>query len=359
MKRNDQVSTTKISRKKSLIETAPLVVPDKKLLRRRALVAILFAGGVLNQQVPASSRDKSESTDSVIQQASINQKSAPEDQAFDLLMLANTYLRGVSPIEAEANFKRSWTQPGRKWTNSRMQSYLVSWADELSSGGYFNAFGHFTKAACNLAAVSDGNREFADVAIRKAVEQLKQVGDKFAKLNMYLIAFELFQKCGDKDEARNCQAVLENAFKTCEANSHADEEEIKAASSVLNSMSNALIPVHIPDVKDDGNLGGRQAPIGHYTVHDFKESEKIRLRALALVDRFNSQNDLRRRLHRDLSLWYMQLGKTELAEKQKQVLFGLVGCEDDRILYPQSGSCGIAVWWEKDPVVAAYDCGMG
>jgi hypothetical protein len=334
-------------------------VPDKKISQRRALVAILFAGGILNQQVPASSRDKSESADSVIQQTSIDRESAPEDQAFDLLMLANRYLNGVSPIEAEVKFKRSWTQPGRNWTTSRMQARLVSWADELSSGGRFTMFGTFRTTACPSTAVSDGNREFANVAVRKAVEQLDQVDDKFAKLNMYLIAFQLSKKADDKDEAQNCKNVLEKAFKGCETNLHADEEQIRVASSVLNSMANTLIFVHIPDVKPDGILGGRQALIEHYADKDFKESEKIKLRALALVDRLDARNDLRRKSHRDLSLWYEQLGKKELAEREKQILFSLVGCQDDCILYPQRGGCDDLVWWHREPVKRNYDCGMG
>jgi hypothetical protein len=49
----------------------------------------------------------------------------------------------------------------------------------------------------------------------------------------------------------------------------------------------------------------------------------------------------------------------ELAEKEKQILFELVGLHDDTILFPRSVGCGHVVWWEKEPNIFAVECGMG
>jgi hypothetical protein len=55
----------------------------------------------------------------------------------------------------------------------------------------------------------------------------------------------------------------------------------------------------------------------------------------------------------------MQMGKPELAERQKQVLFELVGVNDDSILYPQSIMCGQVAWWHPEKVEVGGACGMG
>jgi hypothetical protein len=99
--------------------------------------------------------------------------------------------------------------------------------------------------------------------------------------------------------------------------------------------------------------------LASFAEKDLYESEKLKLRAAAMADRLNSKSDIRRKAHRDLSLWYSRIGKIEVAEREKQILFELVGCKKDSILYPQSGMCGHLVWWNPEPVSFAERCGMG
>jgi hypothetical protein len=124
-------------------------------------------------------------------------------------------------------------------------------------------------------------------------------------------------------------------------------------------MAYSLIPVNIPNLNPHDSIAGRQTPLEPFTEKDFKESEKLKLRAVAMADRLDSKNHLRRKAHRDLALWYMQLGKNQLAQKEKQTLFELVGCEDDSILYPQAAGCGHVVWWKKERNIVTMGCGMG
>ncbi|MFX8414279.1 hypothetical protein ABTL42_19300, partial [Acinetobacter baumannii] len=77
-----------------------------------------------------------------------------------------------------------------------------------------------------------------------------------------------------------------------------------------------------------------------FTNDQFLESEKLRLRGLALLDRLDAKNQTRWRGHRDMVIWYRLLGKFGLAEKEKLTLFQLVGIWDDEILYPRGGVCG-------------------
>ncbi|MFX5952806.1 hypothetical protein ABTE58_19195, partial [Acinetobacter baumannii] len=74
-----------------------------------------------------------------------------------------------------------------------------------------------------------------------------------------------------------------------------------------------------------------------------------------LLDRFPEHDDARRRVHRELALWYEATGKTEKSQREKQKLFALVGWEDDELLYPRSESCGHLVWWQKSEVSHGLD----
>jgi hypothetical protein len=337
-----------------------LLVPIRKPAGRKALLAIAFAGGMLNSQLPALSDSKSESTDSVIQQIANSTQITPEVRAYYLLRLASRYLAGDDRAVAEAQFKSVGSEPSRSWLfiNSRMDKTLASWADQISVGG--RSTNHLTKvkkeAEPGSQSIADENSVLADTAIQKALIQLDKASENFATLNMYFIASRLFQEMGNTDGVRKCNTVLKKAFQSCEGNSLIDEEQIKAAASVLNSMANGLIPVYIQDVP-----WGRQTQVKSFTEKDFKESEKLKLRAVAMVDRLDTKNHLRRKAHRDLALWYMQFDKMEMAEKEKQTLFKLVGFEDDSVLYPQQAECGQLIWWQKEhrQITGVVLCGMG
>jgi hypothetical protein len=205
------------------------------------------------------------------------------------------------------------------------------------------------------------NLVLANVSIQQALAMMDDIHAPFTKLNMYFIASRLFQKIGNVGEMEKCNGVLEKTFQSYEASSPVNEDEIKAASGVLNSMSYGLIPLRIPDRAPSPASSQTQTPtpITSFNDKDFQASEKLKLRAVAMADRLESSNHVRRKAHRDLSLWYKQLGKDKLADKEKQVLFELVGINDDSILYPYSPGCADLVWWKKDDKQFGYDCGMG
>ncbi|MEZ4535084.1 MAG: hypothetical protein R3D26_08795 [Cyanobacteriota/Melainabacteria group bacterium] len=81
--------------------------------------------------------------------------------------------------------------------------------------------------------------------------------------------------------------------------------------------------------------------------------------ALALADRLDTGSQLRRKAHRDMVLWYQELGKSYAARNEKEILFNLVGVHDDKIFYPQSSGCGNIIWWKAETIRAKMACGMG
>lgn len=347
-------------------------------MRSKALLAIAFAGGVLNSQLPAlsQSESKSESTDSEIQKIAKDRKLSPKYRALYLLQLANENLPDSTQADMEAQLSYFWFAGDRR---SRLNKNKV-WDEEDSFISRMMYPGRWISASdrsgSESSPITDEKLAFANRAVGEALLQLDKSTEKFATLNLYVIASRLFQKTGNRDGVQRCERILEDALQTCEQNKHINETQITEATSALKRMANSLIPVYIPfrdpktvyiTAREPKNDPAQRlvlervqpAEVKPFTQKDFLESEKLKLRAIAIVDRLPPENHLRRKAHRDLVLWYMQLGKNEMAEREKQLLFELVGIRDDSILYPQDGACGHIVWWQRGGTVTYMGCGMG
>jgi hypothetical protein len=340
-------------------------VPNRKSMRRKALLAIAFAGGLFNSQLPALPQTKVDSTASVIQKIGNDTELQlePEDRAYYLLLIARSYLAGDSRDAVEAQFRTVVNQSrtgyafrlGRsKWRDPM----LTDWSDRIALEEYsmHHGINGLTQDKSNAKPIDHENLLLADTAIKQALSQLEKASDKLARLNMYFIASRLFQKSADTAGTLKCDAVLEEAFRSCEESSPVDEKRISAAVSVLNSMAYGVIPIHIPDWK---NPLDRQTEAKPFSEVDFQTSDKLKRRAVAIADQLPPTAHVRRKAHRDLALWYLELGRNEMADKEKQILFKLVGTQDDSILYPQAQGCGQFMWWQTSKVRGVFGCGMG
>jgi len=338
----------------------------EKLPRRKALLAIAFAGGVLNSQLPVLSQPETPSvtTDSVVQGIENNSNMTAVIRAFYLLRFASLYLTNSNKSAVEAQFAPMAHDKSARWLFSnprRGDKLYTSWADQLSLEVHSIKQRNDANAKMESNSLSNGieNSELADRVIQKALSHLDKAPEKFAQLNLYYIASLLFEKTGNTAGTKKCKKVLEEAFKACEQNTVVDEDQIKGLSSILNSKANAFVQVQIPDLNPIDNRWNKQKPVKPFTEMEFQESERLKLRSISLVDKLAVTSHIRRKAHRDLALWYMQLGKTELAEKQKEVLYELVGTKDESILYPRSAGCGHLIWWETQKAGFMGACGMG
>lgn len=330
----------------------------------KAMLAIAFAGSMLTSQLPCVCKESSETTStttststssSVIESITKSVKARPEEKAYYLLQIASCYITGGDVNSLETHLK---AQLGQRNNNSLFHSLsrgeppLVSWANSVSLLSH-SASGTNPSVTGNRK-ISNEKRAVADKAIGAAIAQLGQGFDDAQALNLYLIASCLSRMTGNTQNEQKCIKALNEAIRACEASKTVDSVRIKVASSILNSMAYGLIPISIPDY---------QAPTpAQATVIDRKnidQSERLKLRAAALLDRLPTADHDRRKAHRDLSLWYLQFGKGEKARKEKQELFKLVGVKDDRILYAQHGSCGHPLWWSLEKVAGYAKCGMG
>jgi len=333
----------------------------RRVSQSKALLAILFAGSVLNSQLPAPAEDKGESKESVINRITNQTQLSPEGRAYYLLRIAEGYLQGDDRAAVENLYASLLNQPsalGIGRSSTKFYDCLPTWADRASLAERSTS-GSNTETKSGTRS-KPTNSALAASAIQAALKQLDMASDPFAKLNFYFIASILFKKTGNVDGIRKCNSYLAETFQSCESGTTTDERVIKAASSVLNSMAYGIVPIEIGYSPTNSKKPGKV-----FTEDDFNASEKLKLRALAIVDGLARTDQVRRLAHRDLVLWYKEFGKEELAEKQMQVLFGLVGCTDKSILYPKAGACGHLVWWTPETpstskvARAMVKCGMG
>jgi hypothetical protein len=319
------------------------------------VLAIAFAGNMLAAQLPAVCKESPETSSSVIESISKNVRGTPERKAYYLLQLAYCYITGGNAAALETQFKAGLGQLG----NSNMFRFsprgehpLVSLANRVSLLSH--SAGAIAPTEIGKKKISSEDRAGADKAIEAAIAQLGQGIKNTETLNLCLIASYLSRMTGNSQNEQKCNRILNDAIQTCEGSKTVNSSQIKVVAQILNSMAYGLIPIQIPD---NHSLLRQQTIV--FDVKYFDESEKLKLRAAALLDRLPSTDHERRKAHRDLALWYLKLGKDEKSLKEKQELFTLIGVEDDRMLYPTSGMCGHSNWWEVGTAVMGGLCGMG
>lgn len=323
-----------------------------KSARIKALLAIAFAGNMLTAQPVALCGEAHPPSASAIEAIEKNSQATPETKAFYLLQLAYCYITGGDATSLEKELKTSGL-PTNWALSHRMGRHGLSvyfWASSVSLMSHSEPVKH----EIIKKEISRQDHAVADKAIVAAITQLGHGYNDPQALHLYLIASCLSRMTGNKKNEQNCTKILNDAIQAREVDKTLDATQIKVVASILDSMSYGLVPIRIPDYQ-------RQTTEETRTI-DMKnvdESERLKLRAAALLDRLPNTDQERRKAHRDLALWYSQLGKGDKSLKEKEVLFKLVGVRDDKILYLQPGTCGHPVWWSLTQIVAFEKCGMG
>ncbi|MDR3616012.1 MAG: hypothetical protein P4L53_20815 [Candidatus Obscuribacterales bacterium] len=328
--------------------------------RSKALVATAFAVSVL-------SLNKVVAADSEVQAISATQQivkykdDIPFTKAYQLLSLANSYLVNNDSRFAERCVIGDSYKPMKGWTPSDSgRSNVIAW---LSNGIALRQSG--IEASKHQQSI---NQTLADDTLIQAIKQIEIIPEPARRLKLYFIASMLFKEAGDSTRYEQCKKIIDENIVACHDRPRADEDQIRAAVFVLNSRAYSILPFAVGDLQErvvHARIGQKYDPVhedfnGPVTQQSFKSAEKLRLKGLAMADLLSAGSDVRRRAHRDMVIWYRGLGKAELAEKEKQTLFELVGFKDDGLLYPRSGTCGSEIWWQPKIVniVEAF-CGMG
>lgn len=337
-------------------------------MRAKAYMALVVATGMLNSQLPARCEEAPKNTSSLIREIANDTKRSADTRAYLLLLLASRFMEGAN--ESELNSFHSSIQNFSMPDSFQINRYvnrgnpIDGWAERLC--------GELPSDALNLEqrhpirhATLDRikNVKLARSAIHKALSALKEQPVTSTHLMLYFVASLLSQKSEDIDDARRCEMVLQSHIHEYEQATTIDAQPLETVVSILNMMSDRYLYVPIP--MDAPKVGGA-ADHRHETElaksnpdkTAFQKSERLKLQAAAIADRLPPENHVRRKSHRDLAVWYMQLGKSAEAEREKQTLFKLVGIADDKILYPQSAGCAGFVWWKTEPV-GGVECGMG
>ncbi|MCC6978281.1 MAG: hypothetical protein IT343_08165 [Candidatus Melainabacteria bacterium] len=322
----------------------------KKISRRKALLAILFASGLLHSQQPAISKAQSKNSKTLVELVEENKKLAKEEKAFYLLLIANEYLSGREISFVYDQFRNDVKNRSASPSSKVLAETIFNFAQRVASGD---------NLAPTTQKIPVENLKIANLTIQSALTKIELPIKSSTDLQLLFIASRLFKSVENADELSRCHEMLDDALRSCENNRRSDKDMIEAASSVLCLMAYGFIAIRI---EDDVSPKIEPIKIDNYTSDNFIKAEKLLQRAAAISDKLPADNHNRRKMHRDLALWYARLGKAELAAKEKEILFNLVGLKDDSILYPRPVGCGHLVWWERwnmaeDPPYVA--CGMG
>ncbi|CAN5552765.1 hypothetical protein BH11CYA1_BH11CYA1_08270 [soil metagenome] len=319
-------------------------------------MAITFATSMLAAQTPVLSQELPKASDSAIEAIERNTKAKPEVKALLLLNFARCCVTGGDVPAVESQYMARLVgvgEEGLPQVSSSIEHPFITWAREASLQSRSGGSGALSKSI--HTNTSSENCVRADKAIDAAMAHLNQCSKNAEIMNMYLVASCYSRMRGNLQNEQICSKVINDAILACEASKAIDGDQIKAAASILDSMAYGFIPIFIGD--------SEKQTVAKYTPADmnyFDQCEQLKLEAAALLDRLPSTDQARRKAHRDLTLWYQLLGKSEKATKEKRELFNLVGLKDDSILYPQPGPCGHFIWWiaHKESTVESK-CGMG
>lgn len=331
-------------------------MPKEESARQRALMAILVAAGLLSS-TPAVYSAPNESAVSarqleLVKKIAENRQISPEVRAYFLIRIARSILKGTDEEALEQQYVRYVSGSAYSRFPERPGDFKV----EL----HYLA-GHIARETHTVEENKQEKEtaETAEATLQQARLLLETSGKSFISLHLYFMLSCLFQKVGNSADSAKCLKIVDDAITGCESDFNKNANQVEAVVSILNSKSYAIIPVHISDRSKDPVY--KRDPSQSQTDWDvdFYDAEKLRLRALALVDRLPSTSQLRRKAHRDMVIWYTLLGQHQDAQKEKFVLFNMVGVYDDRILYPQSGGCGRVVWWKAEPIKDVMLCGLG
>ncbi|MBP9808005.1 hypothetical protein KBF38_06830 [bacterium] len=316
------------------------------------MLAIAFAGNMLTAQPVALCREAHPPSASAIEAIEKNAQAAPETKAYCLLQLAYCYITGGDATSLEKELKTSGLANSRALSRrmGRHGLSVILWASSVSLMSHSETVKH----EIIKKEISSEDRAVADKAIVAAMEQLGHGYSDPQALHLYLIASGLSRMTGNAKNEQNCTKILNDAIQAREANKTLDVTQVKVVASILDSMAYGLVPIRIPDYQGQTTEKARTID-----MKNFDESERLKLRAAALLDCLPNTDQERRKAHRDLALWYLQLGKGDKSLKEKKELFKLVGVKDDKILYPQPATCGHPLWWSLEKVAVYAKCGMG
>lgn len=352
------------------IDEHPMIVEKKnaysKSNRSMASLAVLFATALLSAPSPALGASSTDKPDAVIQRISQQQDISPQGRAYYLLELAYRVTFGsYSPSDLQNMYGRTYVEPKLVLSKSERGANatgLSIWVKDISDQFNSETYQFSEKIKAEPGRLSFEERKALGLkATEDAVALLSEAPENPKKIALMYIAARMFQRVGEVGSAQKCLQYVEKVTKACEENQAPNEEEAEAIALVLNAMANDIIQVVIPlySPADRNEWAQAQPHVKPFSAEEFEKAQNLKLRAVALLDRFPSDNQDRRMAHRNLVLWYTRLDKPSLADKAKLVFFELIGAEDDSLLYPQSAGCGHLVWWQVKKLTLRGACGMG
>lgn len=313
-------------------------------MRKKAVLAIAFASGLIAPLQPAIARESIQYK-TAVEQFATSTMNSPEQRAYQLLLLAMRCLDGADCASLEAEFDGRAAEKGPPWAEESLERFIIILAEQQAS-----------KAKAGVTRIRPDENILANSAIKEALIQVGKSKLFYPKLSFTFLAACLYHRLGNAIGEQECNRLLDTAVREAETASSLSAAQARATLALQDFRAFAIIPLNIPN---HPRFQLEEPSIGKPTAADFKAAEKIKLQGVAIADKLPATEHVRRKAHRDLALWYEGLGRRQLAEREKLTLYKLVGFQDEKVLTPQIVGCGNLVWWQKEPLSMTYDCGRG
>lgn len=327
-------------------------------MKNKALLAIAFAGSLLNNAPAAIAGDPVVKTDGVEKNIVQSSRIGSRGKALLLLLMAADYLEGIDKVFVQQTYAheidrypRGFSR-GKRVSNENLANYLVLRAHISPSDARRKKSGE----SKTTTAVSAENQLLANNAIESALWQISGADSK-DNADLYFVASKLYQKNRNDEGKLHCEKLVTEFLDRSETVEKPKEADLYPGLMVLNTMAYSIVPIDVPPDFAEENSSPIPTPLTGFTQSEISESEKLHLRALAMTDKLDKTSQMRRMAHRNLALWYQSLGRTKEFEHQKSALFALIGVSDDQLLYAQHAGCCIS-WWVLKPDTMC-DCGRG
>lgn len=317
-------------------------------MRSKTILALAFASGLIYPQVPAHSQNAPEpkfkyAAKLVIKDFVTDSQGPAELKAYNLLLIARRLLDGADLGTVSSEFSGT-AFSNETWNGEQRRRFLNLLAAEQAAKTVDGS------SKCEGAE----ERLLANSALEAAIKQLDQSKEPYSRLVMLFITSSMYQRLGDTSGAQQCNTFINKYLSAVKSASSPSVDQISAAIHVLELQAFQKIQLEIPEY-----LPQPLPRLETYSKADYIAAEKLRLEAVLIADKLPASEHVRRKAHRDLALWYTALGKEIQAEKEKQVLYTLVGFKNESLLNPQVAGCGSLAWWLQKPLEMTYDCGRG
>lgn len=335
-----------------------LGLPMKKPLQGAVMIAIASAFC----STPAFCIEEIEEWQKYIKQEQAGGPQFAENVAGATICLANQFQRYGMIKQADETFEKAIGLYRNLAVVPEKQQFVglyTSWARTLLKGRLPSR--SRDKRELRYQATETSKEDFPriDCVLRKAWTILTSSEEPTKMRSFHFVDIvQMFHETGNSKEVEKCERYLLQICASIERSKVLNIEEVKWTKEVLNGLCYAIYPesrtiprrseieavVNEMKTKPSAPIPdtSKLIPINSnsfWKLSDDQKAEVLRLTALALVDKCESNENERLEAHRNMALWYISAGKFQKAVAETMRLSDIMGVREAFLLFPIPQQC--------------------